>query len=61
MEKNTLSIQELAEYLNIGRNNAYSLARKEGFPCVSIGKRKIVPVKALEAWLAEEMQKNERG
>ena len=58
MEKNTLSIPELAKYLNIGRNNAYNLTRKNGFPCVSIGKRLIVPVKALEEWLAEEAKRN---
>ena len=60
MEKHTLNISELAEYLNIGRNNAYNLTRKEGFPCVSIGKRLIVPIKALEEWLAEEAKKNKR-
>ena len=60
MEQKTLSITELAEYLHIGRNTAYNLARKEGFPCVSIGKRLIVPIKALEEWLAEEAKKNVR-
>lgn len=58
MEKQTLNVLELAEYLGIGRNTAYNLSKADGFPCVHIGKRLIVPIRALEEWLeAQAMAK----
>ena len=57
MEKITINIQELAKHLNVGRNTAYNLTRRTGFPCVMIGKRKIIPLKALNEWLTEEAKK----
>ena len=56
MEKATLSVTELAKQMGIGRNQAYALTRREGFPALHIGARILVPVKELENWLRREAE-----
>ena len=48
-----LTIPETAKILRIGRNSAYEAARKGQIPTIKIGKRLLVPRKALERILAE--------
>ncbi len=47
-----LTIPETAKILRIGRNSAYEAARRGQIPTVKIGKRLLVPRKALEHLLA---------
>ncbi len=47
-----ISVQEAGERLGIGRVSAYEAARRGDIPTVRIGRRILVPVKALEAMLA---------
>lgn len=52
MEKLTISVDELATQLGISRPLAYELTRREGFPAVRLGERRIViPVDNLKRWL----------
>ncbi len=56
LEKETISklaynVTELAQVLGIGRNKAHSLTNEPGFPIVHLGRRKLIPIRALEAWL----------
>lgn len=53
MEKITLSVTELANALGIGRSRAYELVNTPGFPAAKIGKRIVIPVAALNEWLAK--------
>jgi excisionase family DNA binding protein len=53
-----LTVQEAAEILRIGRNAAYTLARRwiesegrEGMPCIELGRSLRVPRAALEQLL----------
>ena len=56
--KGTLTVSELAEYLNVSLTTAYRLAREPGFPAVRLRPKKIViPVAELEKWLAEHAGK----
>lgn len=41
----------LQEVIPVGKNNLYNLVHSEGFPKIYIGKRIIIPKKALEEWL----------
>ena len=51
-QKLCVSIPEMAKLLGISRSAAYTLSHAEGFPIVRFGeKRKVIPVKQLEAWL----------
>ncbi len=56
MEKATLSVNELAKHMGIGRNQAYALTRREGFPALHIGTRILIPIKELENWLRKEAE-----
>ncbi len=50
-----ISIPEMAQQLGVSRDFGYTIARMEGFPVIRLGgtqKRMVIPVKALEDWLA---------
>lgn len=51
--KLTLSVEEAAKQLGIGRNLAYDKVKTGEIPVIKIGKRLLVPKKALEKLLAE--------
>ncbi|MCP4308845.1 MAG: helix-turn-helix domain-containing protein [bacterium] len=47
----TLSVEEVAVLLGLGRTAAYEAARRGKIPCRKLGRRVIVPVPALLEWL----------
>ena len=53
MEKLTLTVDEAARCLGIGRNSAYEAIARGEIPVVKIGKRLLVPRHALERLLQE--------
>ncbi len=55
------TIPEAAKKLGIGRNTAYEAARRGEIPTVKIGKRLLVPRKALERQLAQAKVKMDSG
>lgn len=54
----TLSVEEAAVVLGIGRNQAYEGVRTGEIPSIRIGKRLLVPKAALERMLAEAKPKS---
>jgi excisionase family DNA binding protein len=50
--RRTLTIDEAARELGIGRSSAYAAARAGELPALRIGRRLVIPRSALEAWLA---------
>lgn len=59
MEKLAISIEEFANATGIGRSKAFELARQPGFPVVRLGRRIVIPVDALKAWLEEQAKNND--
>jgi hypothetical protein len=57
-QKMAYSITEMAAALGIGRNKAHELAKEPGFPIISLGRRKVIPVKALGEWLDRKAGQN---
>lgn len=53
-ERKTISVDEAAKRLGIGRNSAYEAAHRGELPVVKIGKRLLVPTAAFERLLAGE-------
>lgn len=53
MERLGVNIPTAAKALGISRNLAYELAREGRLPTVRLGKRLVVPLKALERMLEE--------
>lgn len=52
-EKLTYSVTEAAEVLGVSTANMYQIIKQQGFPVVVIGKRRLIPIKALERWVEE--------
>ena len=52
-DKLTLSIEEAAKVLGIGRNLCYERVKTGEIPVIKIGRRLVVPKKALEKLLEE--------
>jgi len=49
--KATMNVAELSKQLGISKPKAYELVRQNGFPCLNIGRRIIIPVEAFNIWL----------
>lgn len=54
VERRTLTVEEAARALGIGRSAAYAAARSGELPTVKIGRRLLVPRAALDRMLAGE-------
>lgn len=52
-----LSPKELASYLHVGRDKAYSLMKNPSFPSIKIGGRYMVTLKELYKWLDNSKHK----
>ncbi|HEY7064277.1 MAG TPA: helix-turn-helix domain-containing protein [Chloroflexota bacterium] len=53
MERQTISVQEAARLLGIGRTSAYLAVRRGDLPVLRIGRRYVVPRVALERLLGQ--------
>lgn len=49
-----ISVPEAARLLSIGRNTAYDLIAAGTLPSIKLGRRRLVSVVALEAWIARQ-------
>lgn len=61
MEKRGISVKEFAESYNIGLSTAWKLVKTAGFPAIRLGKRIIIPVDLLTAWMATQPTVGESG
>ena len=52
----TLTVEQVAEQLNISRASAYILVNKSDFPKIRIGKRIIIPADAFDSWLIKNTE-----
>jgi excisionase family DNA binding protein len=52
-ERDTISVDEAAAVLGVGRSSAYAAAKGGDLPVIRIGNRLIVPVGALRRMLGE--------
>ena len=57
LSKTTLTIEEMALTLGIGRNSAYEAVKRGDIPSIRIGRRILVPTKALDNLLASNTGK----
>ena len=52
-EKQTLSVTETAKILGIGRNLCYARIKTGEIPVIKIGRRYVIPQKAMQKLLSE--------
>jgi excisionase family DNA binding protein len=57
MEKATVTVEEAAQLLGIGRATAYRAARHGSLPTIRIGRRLLVPKEALQELLRNSPRK----
>jgi excisionase family DNA binding protein len=53
MERQTITVEEAARLLGIGRTSAYLAVRRGDLPVLRIGRRYVVPRVALERMLSQ--------
>lgn len=53
-QETVLTIPEVAKRLRIGKNSAYKYIRAGTIPSIKLGRRYLIPVKALENWLINQ-------
>ena len=51
--------QEAANALGISLPTFYELSNRADFPRIKVGRRVLVPVEALRAWLAREAERHD--
>jgi excisionase family DNA binding protein len=57
-----LTIEQVAEYLGVGRSTMYDAARRGDVKCVRLGRRLLVPKARLEDFLTGEIgEEKENG
>ena len=62
MEKVTMSVQELSIQMGISLPKAYELTKTEGFPCVRVGTRLLIPIDDFHKWLTGQANnQNSKG
>ena len=57
LEKWAFSMTEGASVLGVSRPTLYRLIQTDGFPVLIIGRRKLIPKKALEEWIEARTRK----
>lgn len=58
-ERLAVSVEEAGALLGIGRTSAWQMIARGELPVLRIGKRTVVPVKALQKLIAEAMGEEE--
>lgn len=48
---NLLTVKDIQSRLGIGRNNAYKLVNKKGFPKIILGKKILIPEAEFEKYI----------
>ena len=54
MEKLAYNSKEAAQALGVSLPTFYELSNRTDFPCIRLGRRVLIPVDGLKAWLEKE-------
>lgn len=57
--KATMTVEETARYIGIGRGKMYDLVKEGKIPYLKFGKSIRIPKHAIDAWLLEQCRKVE--
>jgi excisionase family DNA binding protein len=57
MERKTLTVQEVAEYLGVHRDTIYTMVRQKQIPHFRIRRRILFSREAIDAWIREQESK----
>ncbi len=54
----TITVGDVAEVLGISRTGAYEMVKSEGFPCLQVGRRLLIPRDQFINWIERESMNN---
>ena len=54
MDKATMTVREMQNYMSIGRAKAYELVYQKGFPSFRIGRKILISREGLTKWMKEQ-------
>ncbi|RQD68655.1 MAG: DNA-binding protein [Tindallia sp. MSAO_Bac2] len=57
----TITVGEVAEVLGISRTGAYEVVKSEGFPCLKVGRRLLIPRDQFINWIERKSINNSNG
>ena len=60
MEKMTMTVMEMAQCLDIGKNMAYELVKSGDVPYLKIGRQIRIPKKAFNDWICQASTSNDK-
>lgn len=60
-QKLTYSVAEAAEALGVSKTIMYQLIRTKGFPVISIGNKRLIPIESFKRWVEEQAQQGWDG
>lgn len=61
MEKLTYTTQEAADLIGISKPKVLELCHSDGFPCIWIGRKAVIPKIELKEWLSRKARGVEHG
>lgn len=61
MESYFMTIEELMDFLHIGRTRAYELCHTSGFPASRYGRRLLINKQLLAEWLSNNKEENKEN
>jgi excisionase family DNA binding protein len=54
-----LTVEDVADITGICKTNAYALCKSKSFPCVTVGKRMLIPKLAFVKWMESPLKKGD--
>ena len=57
VESACFTIEQLSKYLNLGINRTRALVARTDFPKITVGSRYLIPRKAVDTWLEDNLYK----
>lgn len=61
MEKLTYTTKEVSDLIGISKPKVLELCHSDGFPCIWIGRKAVIPKIELREWLAKESTRGANG
>lgn len=55
IERKTYTIKELAVVMGISEGKARQLSHAKGFPCITLGSKKLIVASKLDTWIEENI------
>ena len=55
MEKLTLTVEEFAGMMNISRPKAYEMTHIQGFPVLTVGRKRLILLREIDSWLSKRV------